>query len=119
MIPVDRRLIKLAIKQLLDNALKYSPADQPILIQVNNGNGNVTVAVTDRGNGIPPLEQKRIFDRLYRSPSVQRQLPGYGLGLSIAQSIARAHKGDITVTSHPGETTFQMTLPVDLKMGHK
>ena len=114
-IPIDRRLIRLAIKQLLDNALKYSPPDLPVIVQVHNGTGTLIVAVTDHGEGIPAKEQERIFDRLYRSPSVERQIPGSGLGLSIAQNIARAHRGDLTVNSRPGETTFQLTLPVDLK----
>jgi two-component system, OmpR family, sensor histidine kinase KdpD len=112
-IAVDQRLMKLAIKQLIDNALKYSPPDTPVKIQVHNGSGAITVAVTDHGNGIPVQEQNRIFERLYRSPSVQRQIPGSGLGLSIARDIVRAHRGDLSVTSHPGETTFRLTLPVE------
>jgi two-component system, OmpR family, sensor histidine kinase KdpD len=111
-IAIDRRLIKLAIKQLLANALKYSPADTPVTIRVHNGNG-LTVAVTDHGKGISEREQSRIFERLYRSPSVQNRIPGSGLGLSIAQNIVRAHHGDLTVSSRPGETTFQLTLPAD------
>ena len=114
-IAIDRRLIKLAIKQLLDNALKYSTPDQTIKIQAHNGSGALTVGVTDYGQGISAREQKRIFDRLYRSPSVRNKVPGSGLGLNIAQNIARAHKGDLTVTSRPGETTFYLTLPADLK----
>ena len=115
-IAIDRRLVKLAIKQLLDNALKYSPPDTPVTVRVHNGSG-VTVAVTDYGKGIPALEQSRIFERLYRSPSVQNQIPGSGLGLSIAQNIVRAHHGDLIVTSRPGETTFRLTFPVDHKGG--
>ena len=111
-IAVDRRLIKLAIKQLLDNALKYSPPDTPVTVRVHNGSG-VTVAVTDYGKGIPVQEQSRIFERLYRSPSVRNRIVGSGLGLSIAQNIVRAHQGDLTVTSRPGETTFHMTLPAN------
>ncbi|MBZ5635444.1 MAG: hypothetical protein LAO55_20160 [Acidobacteriia bacterium] len=110
--PVDRRLVKLAIKQLLDNALKYSPPETPVTIRVHNGSG-ITVAVTDYGKGIPAQEQSRIFERLYRSPSVQNQIPGSGLGLSIAQNIVRAHQGDLSVTSHPGETTFRLKFPAD------
>ncbi len=116
-ISIDRRLVKLAIKQLVDNALKYSPPDTPVTVRVHNGSG-VTVAVTDYGKGIPVPEQSRIFERLYRSPSVQSQIPGSGLGLSIAQSIVRAHHGDLTVTSRPGETTFRLTLPTNRKDGH-
>ena len=115
-ISIDRRLVKLAVKQLVDNALKYSPPDTPVTVRVHNGTG-VTVAVTDYGKGIPVQEQTRIFERLYRSPSVQSQIPGSGLGLSIAQSIVRAHHGNLTLTSRPGETTFRLTLPADQKDG--
>jgi len=111
-IAVDQGLVKLAIKQLLDNALKYSPPDTPITIRVYDGSGTVTVDVTDHGQGIPTQEQSRIFDRLYRSPSVQHHVTGSGLGLNIAHNIARAHQGDLTVTSHPGETVFRFTLPL-------
>ena len=114
--PVDRRLVKLAIKQLLDNALKYSPPDTPVTVRVHNGSG-VTVTVTDCGKGIPAQEQTRIFERLYRSPSVQNQIPGSGLGLSIAQNIVKAHHGELAVASRPGETTFRLTFPANQKGG--
>jgi len=109
---VDRNLIKLAIKQLLDNALKYSPADTPIAIRVYQGDGAVKMDVTDHGPGIPIQEQSRVFDRLYRSPSVQHHVTGSGLGLNIAHNIARAHQGELTVTSRPGETVFRLTIPM-------
>ncbi|MCU1336537.1 MAG: integral rane sensor signal transduction histidine kinase [Bryobacterales bacterium] len=112
-IAVDHNLMKLAIKQLLDNALKYSPPDVPIDIHVYAGAGSVSIDVTDHGPGIPTQEQNRIFDRLYRSPSVQHQVTGSGLGLNIAHNIARAHHGDLTVASRPGETTFRLTLPLE------
>jgi len=110
-IAIDKRLVRLAIKQLVDNALKYSSPGKPVQINLENGDGSITVAVTDHGKGIPLQEQSRIFDRFYRSPSVQHQAPGSGLGLSIAQNIARAHRGDLTLSSRPGETTFRLTLP--------
>jgi two-component system, OmpR family, sensor histidine kinase KdpD len=108
---LDRTLIKLALKQLIENALKYSMPGTPIRIRVRQDNETVAVEVTDQGRGIPIQEQKRIFERFYRSPRVQNQIPGSGLGLSIAQSILLAHGGDLTVTSRPGETTFRMLLP--------
>jgi len=114
--PVDRRLVKLAIKQLVDNALKYSPPNTPVTVRVHNDSG-VTVTVTDCGKGIPSQEQSRIFERLYRSPSVQNQIPGSGLGLSIAQNIVKAHHGELAVASKPGETTFRLTFPADQKGG--
>jgi two-component system sensor histidine kinase KdpD len=110
-IEIDRRLIKLALKQLLDNALKYSPDGTSIGIQVSQANGSTTIDITNQGKGIPVQEQPKIFERFFRSPSIQQQVPGSGLGLTIARSIAWAHQGDLTVTSQPGETTFRLTLP--------
>lgn len=110
--PFDKRLLKLAIRQLLDNALKYTPPDTPVQLGVHMKDGVLTVDVTDYGKGIPEEEQSRIFERFYRSPSVKRQIPGSGLGLSIAAGIIRAHNGELTVSSHPGQTTFRITLPV-------
>jgi two-component system, OmpR family, sensor histidine kinase KdpD len=112
---LDRRLIKLALKQLIDNALKYSYPQTPLSIRVYDADGTVTVEITNRGEPISAEEQSRIFERFYRSPAVQKKIPGSGLGLTIAQSIVRAHQGDLTVISHAGETTFRMTLPAQLK----
>ena len=116
-IALDPRLVRLALKQLVDNALKYSPPGTPVTVRASATAGTVVVEVADQGKGIPPPEQSRIFDRFYRGAAVQRQIPGSGLGLSIAQSIVRAHNGDLTVRSRPGETVFRMTLPVQLNGG--
>jgi two-component system sensor histidine kinase KdpD len=113
----DRRLMKLAFKQIIDNALKYSPADKHVAVRVLSGSGTLTVEITDHGPGIPVEEQTRIFDRFYRSPSISQQVPGSGLGLSIARSIVQAHKGDLTVTCRAGETTFRIVLPTDHHRG--
>jgi two-component system, OmpR family, sensor histidine kinase KdpD len=110
---LDRRLVKLALKQVLDNALKYSPPRSPVTIRVGNGADAINFEITDRGPGIPAQEQGRVFERFYRSPSVKNQIPGFGLGLAIANSVVQAHHGELTVNSRPGETTFRVTLPVD------
>lgn len=110
---LDRRLLKLALKQVLDNALKYSPPQSPITVRVSNGDNAVNFEITDHGPGIPEQEQGRLFERFYRSPSVKNQVPGFGLGLAIANSIVQAHHGELTVNSRPGETTFRMTLPFE------
>lgn len=110
-VAIDRRLMKLAIKQLLDNALKYSPPDRTVVIRVQ-ADGKLTIEIIDHGDGIPVQEQARIFERFYRSPSIKSQVPGSGLGLSIAHRVVQAHNGDLTVTSRPGETTFRLVLPV-------
>ncbi len=107
----DRRLVKLALKQIVDNALKYSPPESPVRIRVTHAGGALALDVTNGGDGIPPREQSRIFDRFYRGPATRQQIPGSGLGLSIAQRIAEAHRGDLTLQSVPGETTFRLTLP--------
>jgi two-component system sensor histidine kinase KdpD len=114
---LDRRLLKLALKQVLDNALKYSPPRSPVTVRVFNGQVSnaahaISFEVTDHGPGIPPQEQGRVFERFYRSPSVKNQVPGFGLGLAIASNIVQAHHGELTVSSRPGETTFRMTLPL-------
>ena len=107
----DRRLVKLAIKQLLDNALKYSSVEKPVVVRTYGADDRLTIEITDCGHGIPNEEQTRIFERFYRSPAIKEQIPGSGLGLSIAHRIVQAHGGDLTVTSRPGETTFRMILP--------
>jgi two-component system sensor histidine kinase KdpD len=109
---LDRRLLKLALKQVIDNALKYSPPRSPVSVRVSDGNGAIHFEITDHGNGIPEQEQGRLFERFYRSPSVKNQVPGFGLGLAIANNIVQAHHGELTVNSRPGETTFRMSLPI-------
>jgi two-component system sensor histidine kinase KdpD len=108
----DRRLMKLAIKQLIDNALKYSSSETPIEIEMHGENGLLTMEITDHGAGIPLEEQTRIFERFFRSPSVKNQIPGSGLGLSIAHKIVQSHSGELGVSSRPGQTTFRITLQV-------
>jgi two-component system, OmpR family, sensor histidine kinase KdpD len=108
----DKRLMKLAIRQLLDNALKYTSAETPVEMGAEVKDGMLSVEVTDYGKGIPADEQLQIFERFYRSPLVKRQIPGSGLGLSIAHGIVRAHNGELTVSSRPGRTTFRICLPI-------
>ena len=110
--PFDKRLMKLAIRQLLDNALKYTEAETAVELSAQVKDGVQIVEVTDYGQGIPPDEQSRVFERFYRGPSVKSQIPGSGLGLSIANGIVRAHKGELRVLSRPGQTTFRITIPV-------
>jgi two-component system sensor histidine kinase KdpD len=112
-IPLDRRLVKLAVKQLIDNAVKYSPQESPLAIRVRCEDQTVSFEITDHGDGIASEDQGRIFERFYRGHSVRSQIPGSGLGLNIASSIVRAHHGDVTVTSRPGETTFRLSLPLN------
>ena len=116
-IPFDMRLVKLAIQQILDNAVKYSPAGTPIAIRGIRLDNQLAIEITDHGKGISTQEQVRVFERFFRSPSVQERIPGSGLGLSIAHQILQAHGGDLTVRSHPGETTFSLIFPISHKPG--
>jgi two-component system sensor histidine kinase KdpD len=108
----DKRLMKLAIRQLLDNALKYTPSDTLVEISTQGKQDKQIVEITDYGPGIPADEQSQIFERFYRSPSIKKQIPGSGLGLSITEGIVRAHEGEVTVSSQPGHTVFRITIPV-------
>ncbi|HET8547020.1 MAG TPA: ATP-binding protein [Bryobacteraceae bacterium] len=108
---IDRRLFGLAVRQLLDNAFRYSPAGTPVRVSVVREAGTIAVAITDQGAGIPAEEQARIFDRFYRGRAAQ-SIHGSGLGLSIAKRVAQAHGGDVVVASRPGETTFTLRIPL-------
>ena len=108
----DNRMIQRMIANLLDNAIKYTPAGGRIEVTVSTANNDaVTIAVKDSGIGISEEELPRIFERFYRcDPS--RSEAGIGLGLSFARAVARAHEGDIKVASKPGQgSKFSVTLP--------
>ena len=98
---------------LLDNAIKFTPAGGSIDIRVERQKGQAKVIVSDSGIGIAPEHLPRIFDRFYRVDSARsRRTGGNGLGLSICKSIAEAHQGFIEVVSQPGKgTQVTLTLP--------
>jgi two-component system sensor histidine kinase KdpD len=109
---VDGELIEVAFRQLVDNALKYSPAGSPVSLTGKLKDGRVVISVADHGPGIPEAEQGRIFEKFYRAEAARHQIPGAGLGLVIAREIIHAHGGEIWVESQPGEgSIFQFTLP--------
>lgn len=109
---VDADLIEIAITQLLDNALKYTPPNSPILVHAQREGSKVIIAVKDHGPGISAEEQSSLFDKLQRG-STPGNLPGSGMGLNIAREIMRAHREDISVTSTLGEgAEFTFTLPL-------
>ncbi len=110
---VDRKLIQLALRQLIDNALKYSATASPLEIATELEENRVLVMLRDRGPGIPAKYLDRIFDKFYRKSAGKRQIPGSGLGLHIAREIVRAHGGDLWANSEPGQgSEFRMALPV-------
>jgi len=109
---VDGELIEVALRQLVDNAFKYSPAGSPVSLTAELRDNRVVVSVGDHGPGIPEAEQSRIFEKFYRAEAARHQIPGAGLGLVIAREIIHAHGGEIWVDSKPGEgAVFQLSLP--------
>jgi signal transduction histidine kinase len=110
----DKELIRRLILNLLDNAVKYTPAGGEISLALGRQNGSAEIVVRDTGIGIPEAAQPRVFDRFYRVDKARaRVMGGAGLGLSIAQWIVEVHGGEITLASTPGEgSSFTVVLPV-------
>jgi len=110
----DQELIRRMILNLLDNAVKYTPAGGEISLALARQNGNAEIVVRDTGIGIPESAQPRVFDRFYRVDKARaRALGGAGLGLSIAQWIVEVHGGEISVSSSVGQgSTFTVVLPL-------
>ena len=103
-----RAMLERAVANLIDNAIKWSPADAPIEVSLAGGR----LAVADRGPGIEPDDLPRIFDRFYRSEAA-RGMPGSGLGLSIVKRIAEDHGGSVFAESRKGGgTVVGITFPV-------
>ncbi len=108
----DVKMLQRAFSNLLDNALKYTQAGGRVHVDFRQEfDGFVHISVTDTGPGIDPVYFEKIFERFFRAES-SRTSQGTGLGLSLARTIAREHKGDIKVTSQLGKgSVFEMTLP--------
>jgi two-component system sensor histidine kinase KdpD len=108
----DPDLMALVLRQLLDNALKYSPPGSPIQITGESKDGRVVLRIHDQGPGIPLRERDRIFEKFYRWQATASHIPGTGLGLYIAREITRAHGGDVWVEGEPGfGSDFCVALP--------
>jgi two-component system, OmpR family, sensor histidine kinase KdpD len=109
----DMELIVSVLRQLLENAAKYSPPESPIQISVERSATEVVVSVADRGPGIDELEQSLIFDKFYRGKDNRYAVQGTGMGLAIAKAVVDAHGGTIRVTSQLGQgSVFSFTLPL-------
>jgi heavy metal sensor kinase len=108
----DLRMLQRMLANLLDNAIKYTPAGGEVNVALSERmEKGVTIDVKDNGIGISPRDLPRIFERFYRGDESRSQ-PGIGLGLSLARAIARAHGGDITVTSTVNQgSVFTVILP--------
>jgi signal transduction histidine kinase len=111
---VDAMSLHRALLNLLDNAVKFTPAGGKITVRLRpDGPGWWSLSVSDTGPGIPPAEHGRIFERFYRTGSeLTRTVPGTGIGLSIVQHVAEGHGGKVILRSAPGAgATFTLRLP--------
>jgi signal transduction histidine kinase len=112
-IEVDRGLTELALRQLLNNALKYSPPSSLIQIKAECQDDVIVIGVSNAGPAIPEAEQNLIFEKFYRGRDVRARIPGTGMGLAIARDIVEAHGGRIGLKSESGKVVqFSFTLPI-------
>lgn len=113
-VQADTHWLCLAVLNLLDNAIKYSPGGGPIVLDMQRDPTALRISVEDRGIGIPPEARDRLFDRLFRADNA-RVLPGasgLGIGLYLVRQIARRHGGDVQVDSTPGAgSCFTLRIP--------
>jgi PAS domain S-box-containing protein len=109
----DEDKLRQVLVNLLDNAIKYSPDGGEVTVELNGGHGRVRLTVRDRGLGIPPGEEERIFEKFYRlDPALTRGVGGSGLGLFISRELVSRMGGSLAVRSQPGEgAAFVVDLP--------
>ena len=116
-VSADPDAVAQAVLNLLNNAVKYSLHDKSVTVRVagyhHGDRSGVTIAVSDRGIGIPPTEKDRLFESFFRGGhEVVRSTRGSGLGLTLVHHIVRGHDGEVWVDSTPGAgSTFTLFLP--------
>ena len=112
----DAELLRLAVRQLLDNACKYSPSGTVVKIGIAEQHEVVTVRVWNSGNPLPVNERSRIFERFYRGTDARQVAPGSGLGLYVARKIVQAHGGSLDLESDDAPNSegvsFRLTMPI-------
>jgi signal transduction histidine kinase/tetratricopeptide (TPR) repeat protein len=113
-VKIDKNAMKLAVNNLLDNAVKFSSENSEIKVTLEKKEEKIILKIKDDGIGIPKNEQLRIFEKFYRGKDASHfSTAGTGLGLTIVQQIVEAHNGEIGVESEPGKgSTFSVMLPI-------
>jgi signal transduction histidine kinase len=110
-IEIDRAALTDAIENLLDNAIRYSPSEARVRVELRRSDHHLSIDVIDEGRGIEAEDLPRVFDRFYRA---RQSLGGTGLGLWLVKAIAEAHGGSVEAESSPGQgSRFTLRLPVD------
>jgi signal transduction histidine kinase len=112
----DRGRVLQLLDNLVSNAIKFTPAGGSVHVSLGHAGDCVALEVADRGIGIAPEDQRRLFERFFRAENaVERQVPGTGLGLYISRVIADAHQGKLTVRSELDQgSTFRLELPLSV-----
>jgi K+-sensing histidine kinase KdpD len=111
LVPIDDVLIEQVLINVLDNAVKYTDPESAVEVSASAGDGAVTVEVSDRGSGLAPGDEERVFEKFYRGGG--QRIRGAGLGLAICRGIIEAHGGRIWVENRPGGgAAFRFTLPI-------
>jgi two-component system, OmpR family, sensor histidine kinase KdpD len=109
----DAEFVQQVIKQLIENAAKYSPPGSPIVISAERKGAKIVIGIADQGPGIEEEERGRIFDKFFRGREHRFATQGTGMGLAIAKGIVEAHGERIWVESEPGQgSAFYFSLPV-------
>lgn len=110
----DKLLLQMAVNNLLENAVKYTPEDKPVIVTLSNKNGTAIFSVADNGPGIPDKEKHKIFNKFYRGGNENtRKTKGTGLGLYLTAKILKQHKGRILVKNNePTGAIFELHLPL-------
>jgi len=110
----DKMLLQMAVNNLLENAVKYTPDNKPVRIRLHTTQGMVILEVADEGTGIPDSEKKKVFNKFYRVGNEEsRKAKGTGLGLYLTNKIVQQHKGRITIKDNtPSGSVFEISLPM-------
>lgn len=113
-VKADKLLLQMAINNLIENAIKYTPSDRPITISLSIKGKVASIRVADQGAGIPDKEKQKIFNKFYRIGNEEtRKSKGTGLGLYLTSKIVRQHNGLITVKDNePNGSVFEIALPL-------
>lgn len=110
---MDRELVRRALRHVLENAVRYSPPESPVVLRAECEDDRLLLSVADQGPGIDPAEQLFVFDKFYRGRQHRTSIRGSGMGLAIAKAILEAHGGGITLASSPGQgSRFTLWLPL-------
>jgi signal transduction histidine kinase/ligand-binding sensor domain-containing protein len=112
-VDLDAFLLPLALRNLIDNALKYAGGAGPVEVRAGREGSFARVLVSDRGPGVPAEEQRRVFEPFFRGRGRgPAEVSGFGLGLSFARDIARAHGGDLSLEPSQVGASFSLRLPL-------